>query len=451
MATALADLAKDAFVFGYPFVYDLNEVTAMVTRPRTALGAPVNLFAHATKLGDPNDKFVSINNDTLYSVANCDVTKEPLVFHVPDTNDRYYVMQFVDAWTNNFAYVGRRATGTAEGLYLVAGPAWSGNVPSGMKLIRSQTNVFSIVGRFHVNSVADVPSVGALQQQTWLTPLSIFPAQPDSSNRKMGDSDIAPWDKRVGENLRFWEQFRSWMQLFPPPEGDRTFVDMLAPLGVLDPNRSFADVDHDLRELLETGGQRGQEEIEAMTRKGGAEPVNGWHSAIHTFDYNLDNLQIGTIDDPYWKIADRRRSYIQRACAARAGLWGNHGYEAVYAGTYVDDRNEQLNGAHRYEIHFDRTPPVDAFWSITMYDIPDFYLTPNPINRYSIGDRTPGIRVNADGSLDISIQRESPGAERDSNWLPTPGGDFRPLIRMYQPGADVLNGSYELPPIRRVD
>ena len=144
-------------------------------------------------------------------------------------------------------------------------------------------------------------------------------------------------------------------------------------------------------------------------------------------------------------------SYLARAAAARAGLWGNHGYEAGYASSVTTSDGEQLDGARRYKIHFDRTPPVDAFWSLTMYDMPNYYLVANPIDRYSIGDRTPGVAYGDDGSLDLYLQHDSPGADKESNWLPTPSGDFRPLIRMYQPGAEVLDGSYELPAITRVD
>lgn len=450
MSDDLATLAKNAYIFGYPFVYDVNEVIKQTTDPQVAMGGPINTFKHATELAGPTDTFVSINNDTLYSVAHCDVTREPLVLHVPDTHDRYYVMQFIDAWTNNFAYVGRRATGTAEGVYLLAGPAWHGDAPAGMPLIRSLTNVFTIVGRIAVTGEADVPAVEALQANLWLTPLSRYPERADVASRHKGDWQVAAWDERVPEELRFWEQLRAWMKLFPPPAGDQSFVQSLAPLGVLDETSPFVNADPALAVALEAGAQAGQAEIEAITHSGNVPPVNGWSSALHSFDYNLDNFQLGTINTSEWKVADRRASYVHRAAAARAGLWGNHGYEADYAWAYVDDANEQLNGARRYQLHFDNLPPVEAFWSVTMYDMPAYYLVANPINRNSIGDRTPGLQFNADGSLDIYVQRESPGSDEESNWLPTPDGDFRPIIRMYQPGAAVLAGTYELPPVRRV-
>ena len=154
---------------------------------------------------------------------------------------------------------------------------------------------------------------------------------------------------------------------------------------------------------------------------------------MHIFDYNADHLGLGTIDAPEWKIDDRAKAYATRSAAARAGLFGNHGYEANYELVYVDADGEQLNGAHRYELRLDTMPPVDAFWSLTMYNVPRFLLVANPIDRYSIGDRTPGLNIAADGSLTIYLQHDSPGAEKESNWLPTPEGDFRPVMRMYQP------------------
>ena len=171
---------------------------------------------------------------------------------------------------------------------------------------------------------------------------------------------------------------------------------------------------------------------------------------MHLFDYNSDYFGVGTIDAPEWRIDDRTSAYATRAASARAGLFGNHGCEADYEIVYVDADGEQLNGAHRYELRLDAMPPVDAFWSLTMYSVPKFLLVANSIDRYSIGDRTPGLSVAADGSLTIHLQHESPGPDKDSNWLPTPEDDFRPVMRMYQPAPEVLAGDYALPAITRV-
>lgn len=189
--------------------------------------------------------------------------------------------------------------------------------------------------------------------------------------------------------------------------------------------------------------------LESLASGAGGEP-GAWSSARHIFDYNLDRLGPGTIDTPEWKIADRRTAYMTRALAARAGLWGNHGYEADYELVYQDADGAALTGEHRYEVTFSPPPPAEAFWSLTMYDMPDFYLVDNPINRYSIGDRTPGLIYAADGSVTIYLQANDPGDERSANWLPTPTGRFRPILRMYQPGPSVLDGTYRFPKITRV-
>ena len=180
----------------------------------------------------------------------------------------------------------------------------------------------------------------------------------------------------------------------------------------------------------------------------------GWlqgPAAYHVFDYNLDFFEIGALDDDTWKLADGPERYEQRALAARAGLWGNHGYEAAYAMVYRDGDGDALDGANRYEPRFEHEPPVGAFWSVTMYDDAEFYLVANPIDRYSIGDRTPGLHRDADGGLTLVLQHDEPAeAERRVNWLPTPAGGFRPILRMYEPDAAVFDGRYQLPPIRRV-
>jgi hypothetical protein len=211
----------------------------------------------------------------------------------------------------------------------------------------------------------------------------------------------------------------------------------------------YVDPDPALAELLVAGQQADQAKIEELAKSGGA-VVNGWGSGLHMFDYNLNRLGPGTIDAPEWKIGDRAKAYVARAVAARAGLWGNHGYEADYGFVWTDDTGQPLDGSNRYELRLEQLPPVDAFWSLTMYDVPDFYLVANPIDRYSIGDRTPGLHRDADGSVTIFMQADSPGPDKESNWLPTPAGAFRPIIRMYQPKKPILDGTYELPAVRRI-
>ena len=324
--------------------------------------APYNSFASARRLLGPETRFVSPNNDTLYVGGQCDVRQGPLALHVPDTHDRYYVLQFIDAWTNNFAYIGRRATGTAEAEYLLTDRDYDGPVPDGMRVVAAPTGVFTIVGRVQLNGEADLPAVNPLQDQFTITPWRSGPA--------------------AGQGRR--------------------------------------------------GCARWLEQRLARVR------------------HNLDHLGPGTIDAPEWKIPDRAKAYVMRAMAARAGLWGNHGYEADYALAWTDGDGQPLDGANRYELRLESPPPVDAFWSLTMYDVPDFYLVANPIDRYSIGDRTPGLQTGRDGSVTIYLQTDSPGPGKDANWLPTPAGAFRPIMRMYQPLQPILDGTYVLPAVRKV-
>lgn len=444
-AEQIKDVAE-AYIYGYPLVYDLREVVESVEGGGSLpIQAPYNAFAYARRLLGPETKFVSPNNDTLYLIAQCDVRQGPVALQVPGTQDRYYVLQFVDAWTNNFAYIGRRATGTAEAEFLLADRDYQGEVPDGMTVLRAPTGVFTIVGRVQVDGEDDLPAVHALQDQFTLTALSAGTggAAPEQV------AGVPEPDARVPEDLRWWEQFRVALAAFPPPAGDTSFVALAERFGVTAAQSPYVDPDPGFAELLVAGQQAGQAKIEELAGSGG-DAVGGWNSAVHMFDYNLDRLGLGTIDAPEWKIDDRARAYVTRAVAARAGLWGNHGYEADYAFAWVDDNGQPLDGSNRYELRLASPPPVDAFWSLTMYDVPDFYLVANPIDRYSIGDRTPGLQTGDDGSVTISMQKDSPGPDEESNWLPTPQERFRPILRMYQPQKTILDGTYVLPAIRKV-
>ena len=433
--------AAEVFIYGYPLVYSLRETKGFTTgHSSLPVSAPWNRFGYARELLGPETTFVTPNNDTLYVIAALDLRPGPLVLHVPDTADRYYVLQFVDAWTNNFAYIGRRATGTAEREFLLAGPGDTTEAPDGMTMVRAPTAVVSIVGRVQINGAADAPAVHALQDEFTLTPLSGDPAPP---------AGIPDPDPGVGEDLRWWETFRVALAAFPPAAADAPMLAIAETLGLTASASPYVDPDPELAEVLVAGAEAGRQQVETLAR-GGAPPPSGWLSAMHYFDYNTDHLGPGTIDAPEWRIDDRRTAYATRAAAARAGLYGNHGYEANYEIVFVDGDGDQLTGAHRYELRLETTPPVDAFWSLTMYSVPKFLLVANAIDRYSIGDRTPGLQLADDGSLTIYMQRESPGPDKEPNWLPTPDGDFRPVMRMYQPRAEVLSGGYALPPIRRV-
>jgi hypothetical protein len=443
MSEDMVSLVTEAFFYGYPLVADLDEVVRFT---RTGMGsvpsAPFNQFSHARTLAGPDDTFVTINNDTLYSIAQFDLGAGPLLLDVPDSAGRYYVLQFIDAWTNNFAYVGQRASGTGAATYFLTPPRWEGQTPDGLTEIRFPTRIASILGRWACAGADDLAHVNALQDQ-----LALRPGE-DPPKTVQGVPAVA---NNVDDPLVFFEKLRVWMAAFPPASEDQSYQERFAPLGLLESTSPYVSPAADLAKNLTDGLAVAKEKMEAFTRTGTVQKVNGWMVGLHMFDYNLDYFGPGTINAPQWKKSSRAEAYPERALSARLGLWGNHAYEATYAQTFEDAAGKQLNGGHRYQIHFDQLPPVDAFWSLTMYNLPNYYLVANPIERYSIGDRTPGIEYGEDGSLTITIQTDQPdpGIER-ANWLPAPAGDFRPILRMYEPRSAILDGSYQIPGIVRL-
>ena len=439
---ASSELVTEAYLYGFPLVFNLDQVARYVSEGVGANpAAPFNSFSHARALAGPKDTFVTINNDTVYSMAQLDLSVGPVALHVPDTAARYYVLQFVDAWTNNFAYVGHRATGTEEGDFLLVPPSWTGEPPAGHTVIRVPTLVASIVGRWAVASDADLPTVHALQDATTLTPLDLS-AVP---------TGLATLDLAVPDDIVFLEKLRVWSQQFPPAERDRPLQQSLAPLGINGVRRLPVRVaDRRGPPSLAAGLTHAEGVLHQALVAGHSPEMNGWKLTFHAFDYNLDFFEVGALDDDRFKIADPKLRIVERAAAAIGGLWGNHPYEAAYIMTYLDDRGEQLTGARTYTLRLHPTPPVEAFWSLTMYSVPDFYLVDNPINRYSIGDRTAGTVLDADGALTITISHERPAGDKEAaNWLPSPAGDFRPVMRMYEPDPAILDGDYEFPPITR--
>jgi hypothetical protein len=438
----LVQMATRAYLYGYPLLYNLDEINKMPAGTATlSKGEPVpwNTYFYARELLDPKTEFVTPNNDTAYLLAPLDLSAGPVRVDVPDTDDRYYVLQCVDAWTNNFAYIGRRATGTAAGSYTFVPPGFTGEVADGSTVIATPTTIAVIVGRLQVDGEDDLPAVHALQDQFTIAGGTAAPA-----------GLPVPADG-VADDLLWWEQFRVALAAFPPPAGDAPFVKGLEQLGLLHTVSPFTDPDPALAEALRAGAEAGAAMIEQLAGGSGEVP-KGWQGITHYFDYNLDHLDLGTIDSPEWKIEDRSKAAVTRAVAARAGLWGNHGYEAVYSPVFTDADGELLDASHTYELTFSPEPQVDAFWSLTMYDVPRFYLVENPIDRYSLGDRSPGLVRNDDGSVTIYLQATSPGADREANWLPTgAAGPIRPMFRAYQPGEALIDGTYVFPPITRTD
>jgi hypothetical protein len=439
-ANPLTELATRAWIYGYPLLYNLEEIESFVQGGGSfPVSAAWDTFGAARDLLGPETRFVTPNNDTLYLIAACDLSAGPLLLEVPDTHDRYYVLQFVDAWTNNVAYVGRRATGTAPGRYLLIGPGTSPDVPAGTTPVRLSTDVFAIVGRVAVDGAADLAAARAVQDGFSLTPLA-------SEGRRRG---IPAASQDIPDDLAWWERFRLALAAFPPPAADAALVAAFAPLGLTAAESPYAAASPELRSALVAGASAGAATVEQLMHRVNVSP-NGWQLTTHVFDYSLDTFEVGALSDPGWRIADRTTAYGLRAVAARAGLWGNHGYEALYAVIWNDGDGQPLDGGSRYELRLPAAMPVDAFWSLTMYDVPEFHLVANPIDRYSIGDRSPALVADADGTITLYIQADDPGGDRTCNWLPAPRARFRPVMRLYQPRPEALAAGFALPPIRRV-
>lgn len=442
MATnQLEQAATQSYVYGYPLTYNLREVRNLV-EGSSLLPAPVpwNTFGCARELLGPDAHFVTPNNDTLYLIAPCDLSAGPVLLEVPDTAGRYYVLQFVDAWTNNFAYVGRRASGTGAGRYLLVPPG--GAIPGAGDVdavIEAPSTVFAIVGRVQVDGAADLAAAHAVQDGFTL---QVGADAPDPA----GLPAPAPG---VPDELAWCEELRVALAAFPPPPGDAEFLEAAGRLGLLDAESPYVSCDEELAGVLAAARERGDAAL-GQARDAAFRVVDGWTNVLHAFDYNLDHLGFGTLDDDAWRIADRRLAYITRAVAAREGLWGNHGYEARYDLLWQDEHGDGLVGTNAYELVLAPPPAVDAFWSLTMYDDTDFYLVDNPIDRYSIGDRTPGLQVGEDGSVRILMQHERPAPEDEANWLPAPAGGFRPVLRCYEPAPSLLSADFRLPAVRRL-
>jgi hypothetical protein len=238
-------------------------------------------------------------------------------------------------------------------------------------------------------------------------------------------------------------------QAYPPHPDDIAYQQRFAPLGLLEATSPYVDPAPTLAATLADAERQARTYIEEeSTHAFGLR--NHWHANADLFNYNVHHLGPGTLDEPNWQIADPARARLVRAIATRHAWAGNHAYEAFYPYTHLDAGGEPLSGQHRYVLHFDTPPPVDGFWSITMYELPSLLFVDNPLGRYAIGDRTKGLRYNADGSLDIHLQHDAP--ESVDNWLPAPAGPFRPMMRMYLPRPEAFDdAAWQLPAIRRVD
>jgi hypothetical protein len=416
-------IGTQAYIWGYSLVVLKRKLRTLAIKS----GVPLNQFIGREQLATPEDKNVNLpSNDTLLAIAWLDLRQQPIILHVPDTQGRYYSVQFMDAYTNTFAYVGRRVTGTKEGNYAIVGPAWEGTLPTGVKLIKSPTNTVVAQVRNLLEREDDLPFVRALQQQYTLTPMTTY-------SGIIPPVRVLPNSKaQAGESngLQFYDELGTALQDDPPPEDEYPLLTLFAQVGIgpnLRPSQEVKDqatIDG-LKQAISEGERLIDQKVLDPGRR-----VNGWKVNHRLGNYGKD--------------------YLLRAAIAKAAFGANTAEESLYCVAHVDATGKQLSGANRYVLRFDadRLPPVDAFWSLTMYGL-DRFLVANPINRYSIGDRTKGLQYNADGSLDIYIQHQVPMG-KESNWLPAPAEGFSLMLRAYQPRAELLSGAYKVPPVQQV-
>jgi hypothetical protein len=434
------DIATLAYIWGYPLVsvVRLVDYSSSPNVPPAPGRGPINSFSSFPNYPTSNfTDIVSINVDTLYSFGLLDLKNEPVVMQVPPISGRYYTLQFIDAYSNNFLYIGSRLNDTTGGTYLISGPNWKGDVPSSMKEIKSPTNTVDIGGRIFVNGTADVPNVNAIQSKLMLTPLSVFSGNTTSTQPATSENNaskqvpIGPQPALIPTTgIKIYDEISQDMADNPPPSSDSDVLAKFASIGI-GPGLTASDTTNDtIRTALVNGITEGEKLIDAQVQNLGMK-VNGW----------LVNLDLGNYGT----------DYLLRAGVAKFGLGANSPVEAVYPSTFTDDQGQNLTGTHNYVIHFDKgqTPPVNAFWSITLYNNKS-YLAENPINRYSISQHSEGLKYNPDGSLDIYIQNASPGQEKESNWLPSPSGTFNLVLREYNPKEAILNGTYQVPPVQLI-
>jgi hypothetical protein len=432
-------IGVEAVMYGFPLVVmdATMRVSTNVPGPQPNAHAPVNQFGNMRKYPSASDHtVVRMNIDTLYSWAWLDLSTEPIVLSVPDTHGRYYMMPMLDAWTNVFASPGTRTTGNKAGNFAVTGPGWKGTLPEGVKEIKSPTNITWIIGRTQTNGPDDYPAVNALQAQYKLTPLSRFGktyTPPRGVINPATDMKVGPGDQVAKMNsTTFFKTLARLMASNPPPAADAPILAMLAKIGVV-PGRDFdpSKLDPAVAKELEKSVRLAGEKLQAAGRKWG-KPVNGW---------NVPPMNVGAFGTDYGF----------RAVVAFIGLGANLPADAVYPFAFVDGDDKPLNGANRYVVHFDKgqTPPANAFWSLTMYDAQGFPVE-NPLNRYTISSWMP-LTFNADGSLDVYIEKDSPGTDTKSNWLPAPAGEFTITMRVYWPKPAMLDGTWKPPPVKRVN
>jgi hypothetical protein len=436
--TEAKQLGRDAFVFGFPLLLMAGAMRGdgSSTAPEDGLGP--NRFVHATRFARPDFRaIVGADPHTLYSVAWLDLSDGPVRVELPDVGDRPYLIPLLDAWSNVFASLGPRAEGSLNGACLIVNPDWSGDLPDDLRRIEAPTRHVWAICHMQAHKHDDLETARALQRGLRIAPLQggagvdSGDIQAESTTLSLEELDRRPHGSLMELSAeRFLGELAVEMGINPPWNGDGEILARLAGIGLL-PGGPFdwATLPGEVREAIEVGVETGKEEV--GTPPAPEQEENGWKSFQHVRrDFGAD--------------------YLRRARVANFALGLAHPEDALFPFTAVDEDGNRLNGAHRYVLRFEREdpPPVAAVWSLALYDMDQLFVS-NSIDRYALGSRDE-LDLSPDGSVEITIQREPPPGS-DANWLPTPEGDFSLMLHLYRPSESVLDGSWTIPPVRRVD
>jgi hypothetical protein len=431
-------LGVQAYAYTFPWYYNQLLLWKWTTQPpphdRTP-SMPLNSFWHSRYLTDASyTDGGSPNNDTLYSVAWLDLSQGPVVLSIPDTGDRYYSIVLMGFNGDNYDYIGKRNTGTKAGHYALIGPDWQGELPDNVKATRrSPNNTIFMLARTLISGEADKPAVHAIQDQYLLTPLSQF-GQAQTSAVKY-DTPWRPYPRK-NDPLADWKTINRAMTQIPPTR-DLNVVRQFATIGI-GPNQDVDKVDDATKRGLVRALETGRDIVTSASYDravAGQSFVNGW-----------------TITPDLWGHIGDSGDYMARAVQSLRGITANNHEEAMYIVTTHAENGERYSGSDRFRLHFPagKLPPVDAFWSLTPYNL-QFNLIDNPINRHSIGDRSPKLQYDADGGLTLYIQKESPGTSKEGNWLPVSDGYFSLIMRCYLPRQVLIGKSWEPPALETIE
>ena len=433
-------IATEAYIYGYPIVDNYRILHSyFVDRDHPEYKGPWNTIRNNARPYTPADRALQTPNaDTAYSQVGADLRLEPLVLSVPAVErHRYYSLQFIDLYTFNFAYVGTRTTGNTRGSFLLVGPGWRGRVPDGIKsVLRSETDFVLVLYRTQLFDPGDIENVKRIQAGYRVQSLSQFQGTQTPVPLPGLDFVEPLTTEEERTSLEFFNVLNYVLQFCPTHESELAMMARFAQVGI-GPGHTFDAhaLSAELRQAMQEGMADAWRQYDAMERK----MTSGERTSADVF---------GT-------RAYLRNRFLYRMVGAVDGIYGNSKEEVIYPGYSVDANGEPLDASkHRYALRFapDQLPPVNAFWSLTLYELPARLLVANPINRYLINSSMlPNLKRDTDSGLTVHVQHESPGKERESNWLPAPNGPFAIALRLYWPRPDALEGKWTKPPLRRID